>query len=379
MDIVLEKSVCNKAETFRLVFFIGNLSHAGGTERVLTVIANGLSDRGYPVSIISLWGDGKPFFSLNKKIPVYWVKKNRCGKGIPGNLCYLIQTLKLDSPDFLIDVDIILGCYSFLLKCRFPNLHWISWEHFSYYHHFQKNRVLRKIMRRMTGRYADWLIVLTEEDKNCYQKNLSLHCGISRIYNPVPYESAFSKKKEFSVILAAGRLTESKGFDLLIRSWKLLEKSYPMWQILVVGEGENERKLKKIIQKEKLKRFRLAGITDNIENYYEKAAFFVLPSRSEGFGMVLIEAMHYALPVISYNCKTGPKEIIAHGRSGFLIEPENIKAFADKMALLMKNRTLRREMGENAKKSVEKFNKEKILDEWEALLKLIMAGEKENV
>lgn len=355
-------------EKARIVFFSGNMSHSGGTERVLAAIANGLAKRGYPVSVISLWGDGNSFFPLYKSIQVYWAEKERRRKGITGNLHYLTVVLRQERPDFLIDVDMILGCYSFFLKRRLPDMYWVSWEHFNYYYHFRKNRLIRKLIRRVVGRYADWLIVLTDEDKCYYRRKMTLHCGIRHIYNPVPYERPVLKKEEFPVIFAAGRLTKAKGFDLLIKSWKLLEKKYPQWRVILAGAGEEETKLKKMADRAGLKRFHFAGAVTDIESYYERAAFFVLPSRDEGFGMVLVEAMNYAVPVVAFACKAGPGEIVEDGETGFLVEAGNAAVFAEKMEILMKDEALRRNMGSKAAESVRRFDREEILDAWESLL-----------
>lgn len=368
MDIRVERVANYGKQKAKVVFFIGNLSHSGGTERVLSVIANGLAERGYSVSIISLWGNGEYFFPLCKGIKTYWVEMERRRTGIAGNLHYLTAVLRYERAQVLIDVDIILGCYSFFLTRQMPDLYWISWEHFNYFYHFPKKRLLRKLIRKVVVRYADWLVVLTEEDKENYKRNIKLCCGISRIYNPVPYETVFLKKEEFPVIFAAGRLTRAKGFDLLIQSWKLLEKWHPQWQMIVAGEGEEERKLKKAVEKAGIKQIYFVGAVADIERYYEKAAFFVLSSRNEGFGMVLIEAMHYRLPVVAYKCKAGPEEIVDDGETGFLVEQENVKAFAEKMELLMKDGELRRKMGNCGGESVKRFDRDRILDEWELLL-----------
>ncbi len=352
----------------KIIFFCGNMSHSGGTERVLSIIANGLSGRGYPVSIISLWGNGNAFFSLCKDIPVYWIEKERNKKGILGNLFCLRTLILHERPDVLIDVDMILGCYSFFLKRLRPELFWISWEHFNYYYHFRKSRLLRKLVRKVVCRYADWLVVLTERDKRNYQKYMKLHCGISHIYDPVPYESPVVKRKEYPVVFAAGRLTREKGFDLLIRSWSLLERKYPQWRLIVAGAGADEKKLKRSARRAGLKRLYFIGTVRDIEKYYKKAAFFVLPSRDEGFGMVLVEAMSFSIPVVSFDCKAGPEEIIENGKTGFLVEEKDTSAFAEKMEELMGNKNLRRKMGMEAGKSVKRFDKEVILDQWESLL-----------
>lgn len=359
-----------EADHRRIMFFIGNMSHSGGTERVLSVIANGLSKRGFVVSVISLWGDGETGFPLDERIPVYWVEKERSHSGISGNLRYLAALFDREKPDFLVDVDIILACYSIFMKWRMPKMYWISWEHFHYYYHFERNNFLRKVVRRLVARFSDQLIVMTDEDKGYYEKNLKLRCGIARIYNPVPYEEAFEKKQEKPFIFAAGRLTEAKGFDQLIDSWKLLEAKYPQWSVVVAGEGKDRRKLEKKAEAAKLERLHFIGNVKNIEKYYREAAIFVLSSRNEGFAMVLLEAMSFSLPNVSYSCKTGPKEAVDDGVNGFLVEPGDTKTFAGRMEQLMGDEALRRQMGMQAAKTVMRFHKGIILDQWERLLRV---------
>lgn len=371
MGIVSGKSVSSK--DMRIVFFCGNLTQSGGTERVLSVIADGLSERGYSVLVVSLWGEQPSFFSLNKDIKIYWAEKEQRKKGIMGTLHYLTAVLRHERPNVLIDVDIILGCYSVFLKRNFPDMLWISWEHFNYYHHFRKNRLLRKAVRKVVVRYADQLVVLTDEDKRCYEINMKPRCEIRRIYNPLSYPlidvKCPSSSQRAQMIFAAGRLARVKGFDLLIRSWSLLEKRYPEWQVVIAGEGEEEKRLRKQAERAGLKRLTFAGRVSDMESYYKNAVFFVLPSRSEGFGMALTEAMCFSLPAVAYNCMAGPGEIIEDGETGFLVEPDNIRGFADRMEMLMKNRELREKMGDRARSSVKRFDKEGILDEWERLLR----------
>lgn len=355
-------------EHSKLLFFIGNMSHSGGTERVLSVIANGLLGRGCQVAVVSLWGNGKTFFELDENIKIYWVEQKREKSGISGNLRYLMALIEEERPDVLVDVDIILSCYSIFLKRRRPGMRWISWENFNYYYHFERNNLLRVFVRRLVARCSDQLVVLTEEDQGYYQKNLNLRCALSQIYNPVPYDGEFQKQEESPVILAAGRLTEAKGYDLLIDSWSLLEAKYTQWSVVVAGEGMDQEKLERKVKKAGLKRIRFIGTVSDIEEYYKKAAFFVLPSRNEGFAMVLLEAIFFSLPAVCYSCKTGPKEVIIDGENGFLLAPGDVEGFAGKMELLMKNTELRWKMGRQAAASARKFEKEHILDEWERIL-----------
>lgn len=247
-------------------------------------------------------------------------------------------------------------------------MYWISWEHFHYYYHFERNNFLRKIVRRVVAKYSDQLIVMTDEDKGYHEKNLKLRCGIRRIYNPVPYEDIFEKKAEKPYIFAAGRLTEAKGFDLLIDSWKRLETKYPGWSVVIAGEGMDRRKLERKAKEAGLQRLHFVGNVKNIEKYYREAAIFVLSSRNEGFAMVLLEAMCFSLPTVSYSCKTGPKEVVSDGENGFLVEPGDTEGFAEKMERLMNDEAMRRQMGTQAAKTVMRFHKESILDQWETLL-----------
>lgn len=345
------------------------MSHVGGTERVLSVVANGLSERGYQVSIISLWGKEKVVFPLKEDIKVFWIEKSAGQFNVLMQFILLLSVLRQERPKYWVDVDIILGFYTFFLKRLFPEMKWIAWEHFNCNYQFRKNQLLRKIIKRVICRFSDHLIVLTENDKRDYQLSFRLHCGISCIYNPLPYKEKFCKCREEKIIIVVGRLTNVKGFDLLIRSWKMLEQRYPGWLLLVVGEGEEHSRLEADKKRLGLKRVKFIGNVHPVEEYYSNAAFLVLSSRSEPFGMVLIEAMYHYLPVVSFSCEMGPREIIQDGENGFLAEAENVYDLARKMELLMENGILRRQMGIKASESVKRFGQEYILDQWETVLR----------
>lgn len=392
-----DKDGLKREEKGGIAFFIGNMSHSGGTERVLCVLANGLAGRGFPVSIMSLWGKGESFFSLDGAVKVYWIERENPGRGVIGNIRVLERILNRERPAFLVDVDIILGLYSFLLRRQIPQMHWISWEHFNYHYHFRANRLLRRIARELACRFSDRLVVLTREDKGYYEKSGRLKCRVDQIYDPDPFAGKQGEEKKTGrpdtvgssfrasgeerrdarlvlareygersgIVLAAGRLTPEKGFDLLLESWAMLEKKYPRWELVIVGEGEQRKALERRIHDAELMRVRLAGTVSDMEACYREAAFFVLSSRDEGFGMVLIEAMHFSCPVVSYACRTGPREIITDGGDGFLVEPGDVTGFAEKMELLMKDGELRGRMGERAAESVKRFEPEGILDRWE--------------
>ncbi|MBD5545140.1 MAG: glycosyltransferase family 4 protein [Lachnospiraceae bacterium] len=354
----------------KLGFVIGNMSHSGGTERVLSILANGLAKRGHRVVIISMWGEKETVFPCADAIKRYRLSKEY-PKGIKGNLKNVIslyQIVKKEGITLLIDVDLILTFYSLPLKIAMPGLKRISWEHFNYYYQFRKNNRIRRAAMRLAAAFSDVVLVLSKEDQKYYQDNLKICGRLCQIYNPNTYEEVVVQRPKEKLVFAAGRLTRAKGFDYLLKSWKLLEKDFPEWKLCIAGQGEEEAALLSLKEQLDLKGVEFIGNVEQIEAYYEKAAFFVLPSRNEGFGMVLIEAMAYENPVVSFSCKAGPKDIVTDGKDGFLVKTGDYKSFAARMGRLMENGELRERMGRKAKESTKRFQVEKILDQWEELL-----------
>lgn len=369
-DLIMMQETYSVQNREKLGFVIGNMSHSGGTERVLSIIANGLVKRGYPIVIISMWGEKETVFPCASQIKRYRLSKEY-PKGIKGNLKNIIslfQIVKKEKISILVDVDLILTFYSLPLKICMPGLKRISWEHFNYYYQFRKNNRIRRAAMWLAAAFSDVLLVLSKEDKEYYKEHLKIRGRLCQIYNPNTYEEVELQRPKEKLVFAAGRLTGAKGFDYLLKSWRLLEKDFPEWKLCIAGKGEEEAALLAMKQQMNLKAVEFIGNVEHIEAYYEKAAFFVLPSRNEGFGMVLIEAMAYENPVVSFSCKAGPKDIITDGKDGFLVPTGDFKGFAARMRCLMEDKGLREEMGRNAKESTKRFQVKGILEQWEDLL-----------
>src|SRR5690606_30927743 len=119
--------------------------------------------------------------------------------------------------------------------------------------------------------------------------------------------------KESKSIIAIGRYTFQKGFDKLIEIWNQFVKEYRIpsgWKLQIIGQGEDQELLERLIKKYELKNVELVGPTSNIGLYYSEASFLVMTSRFEGLPMTLIEAQSYGLPIISFDCLTGPSEVL---------------------------------------------------------------------
>ena len=359
----------------KIVFFSGDMSRSGGTERVLSIVANGLSEKGHDVVIFSLTGKAPSFYELRDEIKIRWIGSRGLQTDILSNLKTLNRLMKEERPDFLIDVDIILCFYSGLLKLKFPKTHWISWEHFNYYTKFPVNHNLRKVARFIVSRFSGCLVVLSDEDMGYYRKNMRLKCRIERIYNPTPYEvwnegdaeKNLLNKHEEKIVLAVGRLTAIKGYDMLLKSWRPVEKKHPDWKLRFVGDGEEHAALEGQARVLGLHNVEFLGMVEDVREYYKNADFIVLSSRNEGFVMVLLEAMAYSLPAVAFACKAGVKEVVHEGVTGYLAPPNDIRTLAKKMDMMISDDNKRRNMGHNAGEMIKRFSKENILAEWEAL------------
>lgn len=353
-----------------IVFFIQNISRPAGSERVTSLIANNLDQKGYNIQIVSICGDNTCFYPLNSKIKINTLI-DRTQVDNKKMFFYVIKKLhqfyKRNEIDLCIDVFPALSIYTLLLKKRhkFKN---ITWEHFNY----KINLGMNRIGRRLAMRYSDQIITLTSTDKKYYLSNSNRIKGnIDYIYNPSPYQNVEIKEKRKSYALSVGRLTYQKGFDRLIKVWEKVESKINL-DILILGEGEEFEKLYDIIRTKQLKRIHLLGAVKNIERYYEDASFYVSTARFEGLPMTMIEAQSFGLPIISFDYDTGPEDIITNNSDGYLIkentEEKKIQVMASKIISLSSDAEKLQQMRKAAQKSSERFTTDAIVKKWESVI-----------
>ncbi len=193
------------------------------------------------------------------------------------------------------------------------------------------------------------------------------------IYNSVDIDLAIEKSKEEipetrSFILALGRLVPQKGFDYLIDAFTNSQAKNNV-DLLICGEGEEREKLQAMIDERGMSdKIILKGNVENPFAYYAKADFYVLSSRHEGFPNILIEALACSCPCISFDCKTGPNEIIKNGENGLLVEAESVSGLTDAIDKLAGDKELKSYFINNAKQSVLHLTPQSIAKEW---LKLV--------
>ena len=212
-------------------------------------------------------------------------------------------------------------------------------------------------------------IVLSHEDKAEWTELQNIDV-IPNPINFIPKEQSTCTQKR---VIAAGRYTWQKGFDLLIDSWKIVNLKNPDWELHIYGSGNNQFYQEFANKKGLGKVVTCHPATSNIIQEFQNSSIFVLSSRYEGFGLVLVEAMSCGLPCVSFACPCGPKDIITDGKNGYLVEPNNIEALAERICHLIEHEELRKEMGKEARKRAEDFTEEKIMKQWVDLFENIQS------
>lgn len=213
------------------------------------------------------------------------------------------------------------------------------------------------------------IIVLTEEDKECNWKGWR---NVEVIPNPVTGMVDRFSNCESKKAIAAGRLVPQKNFPSLIRIWSKVTERHPDWILEIWGNGLMENKLKDQIEKLGLNgNVFLKGYSNEILTKMGEASIFCLSSKFEGFGLVLVEAMSVGLPVVSYMCPCGPRDIVNDDKDGFLIPLDDETMFADRLCTLMENQELRKGMGREALSTSERYRIDNIIDQWMSLFHML--------
>lgn len=355
----------------KLLILGGNFNNTGGTERVGSLVANGLSEAGYEIVLASMSCGDKPFFPLNKEIKVtsLFNSPGRTLYRTPSLIYKIRKLLKDEKIDILIVVETMSVLFTLPAVIGLPVKH-ICWEHFNFKSDLGKKG--RRIARQLAARYCDSVVTLTERDKEYWLAGTQHKNQITAIPNPCPFpvqDNIYPKQSK--IVLAVGRLVNIKGYDLLLQAWLKVIETAPDWQLKIVGEGEERASLSQFIADNNLAdSVELVGNTDNVQKYYEQAAIFCLSSRFEGFGMVLIEAMAFGLPIVSFDCEAGPAEIL-DGTGSILVKPCDTDLLADGLNELIADIDLRESISIASKDKAKQYQSDQILGSWVALVENI--------
>lgn len=208
----------------------------------------------------------------------------------------------------------------------------------------------------------DMVVVLTDWDK---VENWKSCRNVTVMPNPVSFKCVQSSPLTAKRIISVGRLTAMKQFHSLLRSFSLVHRRHPDWVLEIVGDGELRDSIQKQIAARNLEDcVEMTGRTSEVDKHLLSSSMLVLSSKFEGFGLVILEAMECGLPVVSYNCRYGPSDIITDGKDGYLVSVNDEEALAEKICSLIENEELRHEMGKKAKVRAKQYYPEVLAQRW---------------
>lgn len=230
-------------------------------------------------------------------------------------------------------------------------------------------RTKSKVRNLFETRY-DVMLFLSDEEAS-----LVGHRNAFIIPNPIKHQDVIPHRTRNNIILAAGRITSIKGFDRLIDAWALIADQVPDWRIEIHGDGEKNyiEELKYKILKNNLNNsISLNPSTHDIQNKMLCSKIYAMTSLTECFPMVLLEAMQSFLPIISFDCPTGPRNIIKHDETGILVSNGDVTTFAEELLSLIRSEKKRIQLAKYAYEESKKYESTNIMQQWDSLFLKLM-------
>ncbi|MFD1439565.1 glycosyltransferase family 4 protein [Acinetobacter sp. ANC 4282] len=379
----------------KLLYFIPNLSTAGGMERVLTKKVNYLAKTGnYNIFIITTdmneWE--APFFELDDSIKVFKFKlffNELYGLNI---FLKTLETYRLlrkyrEMLEFFLNKEKIDFCISmggkeleFLYKISYP-VKKIYEAHFSYgirTRNLLQNKsnsifwkiigIIREKQSLVQTKSLDKVVVLTEKSRVDWSKTNN---NVVVIPNPSSISTSncdYKYNPNSKRVIAVGRLEYEKGFDLLINAWVEVNKKHSDWKLDIYGEGTLRKELQELININNLNdNVNLCGLTNNVALELSKSAFYVLSSRYEGLPMVMLESLTCGIPMVAFDCDTGPRDIIENSDCGFLARNEDVADLSKQIIKMINLGCKRFNLSQNCKNKSQLYSIDRVINIWVSL------------
>jgi GalNAc-alpha-(1->4)-GalNAc-alpha-(1->3)-diNAcBac-PP-undecaprenol alpha-1,4-N-acetyl-D-galactosaminyltransferase len=355
----------------RLILIIGSLQ-GGGAERQISDMANYWAGRGAQVTLATWSGpEVKDFYPLASGVSRQWLDVSLPRLGFFSafassvrRVCKLRLVLRGLRPDAILSFIDISNIYT-LLAARGMNARVVVSERT----HPAINRTIGmtwRVLRRICYRSADAVVAQTQDAARWLERNC--HARVRVIPNSLRDLPQIRCEREL-IIIAVGRLSKEKGFDLLMMSFARIAADHPTWRVCILGEGTERQALEKMRDELSLTdRVEFVGEVRDVEAWMARASLLVHPSRREGFPNTVLEAMGMGLAVICTDCRAGPSELIADGINGRLVPVDDLDALTSAMSELMAEPELRERLGRQATMVRELYRQESIMDKWDLIL-----------
>lgn len=363
----------------KLLYITNGINGAGGLERVLSVKASYLAEVfAYEVHILGLnQGNDAPFYEFSPNITYHNITVGgNAARYIQSYITGIKQTINQLQPDVISVCDD--GLKAFFLPLLIGNKRSIVYER-----HVSKEIEMNvdfsiwkkawihskwRLMAILAKQFSKF-VVLTKGNTEEWP-HLS---NVAVIPNPTSFYPKASSTLSNKKVIAVGKQGYQKGYDRLLQAWQLAQQQYPDWQLAIYGKIEPKEKLtEQAVQLGISDSVNFYPPTKDIESQYLESSIYVMSSRFEGFGMVLIEAMAFGVPCVSFDCPHGPADIIRDGHDGLLVKNGDVVALASALKKMMASIALRKEMGAAAKTNVQRFLPQTILKQWDVLFKSVL-------
>lgn len=350
----------------RVCFLIDDFSATGGIQRVVPIVANGLSDY-HDVFVLSMYqehGDGN-----------YQLYKNKPSTIIQGKKKYIQQAFKVvkilkeylnnNNIDILITCSEMLTPYAYLATIT-NKIPFICWCHSE-----KGQEKLVDLFKSFAAKKADCIVALTEINKNVFIDELHARNRAVSIPNPID-PKLFDKTHEYNCesnrIITVGRFCFQKYYEKLVEVAAIVFKKHPEWHWDIYGDGPDMEKISLMIKDNNIEdNLHLLGSMPNVYDKYQLYSFLVMTSKSECYPMVLLEAMANNLPMVAFNIP-GTRSIIENNVNGYLVDCFNAQEMADKIVELIESKDKRFELSNGNKALIKKHKICTIVGLWNKLI-----------
>lgn len=357
----------------KIVFVTSTLT-SGGSERVMSLLANEFADRGYRVTIVCL-NKQIVFYPINENVTIIFAEKETHSSFLLNKITWLRKCVDDRKPDVVIPFMEAVYCVTLLSLIGVP-VPVISSERIDP----RKSPFIRNILRRIFLPLTTHLVVQTEKIKSFYPSFIRKKTSV--IYNPVN-DSVFnlpsfqgSTGERQNRIISIGKLYPQKNHGMMIRAFAKIADEFPDWQLVIFGEGPLRESLESRVESLELQgRVLLPGRTEHVIEELRKSKVFCFSSDFEGMSNAIIEAICMGLPIVTTNV-SGATELVEEGKGGYVVPCGDVDQFAQALQKVMSSCDLQEMMSVVNLKKAAIFKLDTIVDQWEQLIKKVVQESK---